>query len=67
MELLFKTETHDMLLQFGFTIHKVYSGSSISPFNNIETGVENHLSGCPGQVEFQAGQADIFTQCPADK
>ena len=23
--------------------------------------------GAPGQVEFQAGQAYIFTQCPADK
>ena len=30
-------------------------------------GVKNHLSWCPGQVEFQAGQAHIFTQCPTDK
>ena len=30
-------------------------------------GLKNHLSWCPGQVEFQAGQAYIFTQCPADK
>ena len=28
---------------------------------------KKHLSGCPGQVEFQAGQEYIFTQCPADK
>ena len=30
-------------------------------------GKKNHLSWCPGQVEFQAGQAYIFTQCPTDK
>ena len=33
----------------------------------IYTGVKNHLSWCPGQVEFQTEQAYIFTQCPADK
>ena len=33
----------------------------------IISGVKNHLSWCPGQVEFQTGQAYIFTQCPADK
>ena len=30
-------------------------------------GKKNHLSLSPGQVKFQAGQAYISTQCPADK
>ena len=33
----------------------------------IYTGVNNHFSWSPGQVKFQAGQAYIFTQCPAGK
>ena len=32
-----------------------------------DSGVKNHLSWSPGQVKFQAGQAHIFTHCPADK
>ena len=31
------------------------------------TGVKNHLSGSPGQVKFQSGQAYIFIQCPTGK
>ena len=34
---------------------------------NSSEGQKNHLSWSPGQVEFQAGQANIFTQCPVVK